>query len=119
MIILGIDPGYAIIGYGVLEYSNNHFKVLGYGAITTKAGTPFNERLEIIYRELDLIMTKYKPDVMAIEKLFYNTNAKCVYRADSHDIRTLCLSKNPFIRRNESSYFLFPLYPEELPSSDY
>ena len=42
MIILGIDPGYAIIGYGVLEYSNNHFKVLGYGAITTKAGTPFN-----------------------------------------------------------------------------
>ena len=58
MIILGIDPGYAIIGYGVLEYSNNHFKVLGYGAITTKAGTPFNERLEIIYRELDLIMTQ-------------------------------------------------------------
>ena len=78
MIILGIDPGYAIIGYGVLEYSNNHFKVLGYGAITTKAGTPFNERLEIIYRELDLIMTQYKPDVMAIEKLFYNTNAKTV-----------------------------------------
>ena len=78
MIILGIDPGYAIIGYGVLEYSNNHFKVLGYGAITTKAGTPFNKRLEIIYRELDLIMTHYKPDVMAIEKLFYNTNAKTV-----------------------------------------
>ena len=78
MIILGIDPGYAIIGYGVLEYSNNHFKVLGYGAITTKAGTPFNKRLEIIYRELDLIMTRYKPDVMAIEKLFYNTNAKTV-----------------------------------------
>ena len=69
MIILGIDPGYAIIGYGVLEYSNNHFRVLGYGAITTKAVTPFNQRLEMIYRE---------PDVMAIEKLFYNTNAKTV-----------------------------------------
>ena len=78
MIILGIDPGYAIVGWGVLDYSNNHFKVLGYGAITTKAGTPFNQRLELIYRELDLIMTKYKPDVMAIEKLFYNTNAKTV-----------------------------------------
>lgn len=78
MIILGIDPGYAIIGYGVLEYSNNHFTVIDYGAVTTPAGMPFNRRLEIIYDELDLIMTKHKPDVMAIEKLFYNTNAKTV-----------------------------------------
>ena len=69
MIILGIDPGYAIIGYGVLEYSNNHFKVLGYGAITTKAGTPFNQRLELIYRELDLIMTKYMVKILKIQML--------------------------------------------------
>lgn len=78
MIILGIDPGYAIIGYGIIDYTDNHFKVLDYGAITTKAGMQFNKRLEIIYRELDLIMTKHKPDVMAIEKLFYNTNQKTV-----------------------------------------
>ena len=49
MIVLGIDPGYGIVGYGVVEYHNNHFRVLDYGAITTEAHTPFNERLERIY----------------------------------------------------------------------
>ena len=78
MIILGIDPGYAIVGYGILEYSNNHFTVMHYGAVTTPAGMSFNRRLQIIYDELDVIISKYKPDVMAIEKLFYNTNAKTV-----------------------------------------
>lgn len=78
MIILGIDPGYAIVGYGVLEYSNNHFTVLDYGAITTPAGMDFNRRLEIIHDELELIILKHKPECMAIEKLFYNTNAKTV-----------------------------------------
>ena len=78
MIILGIDPGYAIVGFGVLEYQNNQFKVLDYGAITTKAGVPFHRRLEHIYDSLNLLMEKYKPDVMSIEKLFYNTNAKTV-----------------------------------------
>lgn len=78
MIILGIDPGYAIVGYGILEYSNNHFTVMHYGAVTTPAGMPFNRRLQIIHDELDVLISKYKPDVMAIEKLFYNTNAKTV-----------------------------------------
>lgn len=78
MIILGIDPGYAIVGYGILEYSNNHFTILHYGAVTTPAGMPFNRRLQIIYDELDVLIAKYKPDIMAIEKLFYNTNAKTV-----------------------------------------
>ncbi|MDD6275800.1 MAG: crossover junction endodeoxyribonuclease RuvC [Clostridia bacterium] len=78
MIILGIDPGYAIVGYGVLEYSNNHFRVIDYGAITTEAGTPFNRRLELISIGMQEILIKNKPDVMAIEKLFYNTNAKTV-----------------------------------------
>ena len=50
MVILGIDPGYAIVGYGVISYRNNHFSVIDYGAITTDAKTPFNERLEIICR---------------------------------------------------------------------
>lgn len=78
MIILGIDPGYAIVGFGVLEYKNNHFSVIDYGAITTDAGTPFNRRLEYIYDELTAIIEKYRPDAMAIEKLFYNNNAKTV-----------------------------------------
>lgn len=78
MIILGIDPGYAIVGFGVLEYKNNHFTVIDYGAITTDAGTPFNRRLEYIYDELTAILEKYRPDAMSIEKLFYNSNAKTV-----------------------------------------
>ena len=76
MIILGIDPGYAIVGWGVLEYKNNRFRVLDYGAILTKAGTPTPERLHTIYRELTAIIHKYRPDAMAVEELFFNTNQK-------------------------------------------
>ena len=78
MIILGIDPGYAIVGYGVIKYEANRFSVLDYGAITTPAGMPFVERLDVIYKDLNELFQKYKPEVMAIEKLFYNTNAKTV-----------------------------------------
>lgn len=78
MIILGIDPGYAIIGYGVIEYRNNHFRTIDYGAIITEAKTPFNERLEIIYDQFNEIVKRNSPEVMSIEKLFYNNNAKTV-----------------------------------------
>lgn len=78
MRILGIDPGYAIVGYGALDYRNNHFDIVDFGAITTPAGMDFGRRLEIIYDEMDLLIKKTKPQVMAIEKLFYNTNAKTV-----------------------------------------
>ncbi len=76
MIILGIDPGYAIVGYGVIEYLNNHFRVLDFGAITTRAHTDFNDRLLHIYSQLTNLIEIYSPDAMAIEKLFFNTNAK-------------------------------------------
>jgi crossover junction endodeoxyribonuclease RuvC len=78
MIILGIDPGYAIVGFGVIEYKNNHFTVIDYGAVLTDAGTPFNIRLEKIYDGLCSIIERHKPEAMAIEKLFYNNNAKTV-----------------------------------------
>ena len=78
MRILGIDPGYAIVGWGVIDYQNTHFSVVDYGAILTEAGTPFNERLERIYDETGAILRRYTPQSMAIEKLFYNTNAKTV-----------------------------------------
>ncbi|MBE6774793.1 MAG: crossover junction endodeoxyribonuclease RuvC [Ruminococcaceae bacterium] len=78
MVILGIDPGYAIVGYGVISYRNNHFSVIDYGAITTDAKTPFNERLESIFDELTAIIEKHSPEAMAIEKVFYNSNAKTV-----------------------------------------
>ncbi|MBR4728307.1 MAG: crossover junction endodeoxyribonuclease RuvC [Clostridia bacterium] len=76
MIVLGIDPGYAIVGCGVVEYQNNHFRMLHYGAVTTEAHTPFNERLEAIYDGVLALIRTYRPQAMAIEKLFFNTNQK-------------------------------------------
>lgn len=74
MKILGIDPGYAIIGYGILEYDGYNFKPLGYGAITTDAGTDFPLRLMDIYNDMNTVISQFRPDVMSIEKLFFNTN---------------------------------------------
>ena len=76
MKILGIDPGYAILGYGVVEKIGNKFKVCDYGAITTDAGTPMTERLEYLYDSLREIIEEHHPDVASIEELFFNTNAK-------------------------------------------
>lgn len=78
MIILGIDPGYAIVGYGVIEYLGNRFAVLNYGAVLTPAKTAFEDRLLQIYDELDILMRRYKPEALAIEKLFFNSNQKTV-----------------------------------------
>ncbi|WP_312644748.1 crossover junction endodeoxyribonuclease RuvC [Hydrogenoanaerobacterium sp.] len=74
MIIIGIDPGYAIVGYGVLDYTDNRFTTRAYGAITTPAGMLFERRLEIIYNDMVRIIQKYKPDAMSIEKLFFTNN---------------------------------------------
>ena len=74
MRILGIDPGYAIVGYGVVDYSRNRFATVGYGAVTTKAKTPFETRLADIYNDMLFIIDKYNPDELAIEKLYFNTN---------------------------------------------
>lgn len=74
MRILGIDPGYAIVGYGIIDYNSNHFSVVDYGAITTKAHTPFEQRLTSIYCGMTQLISTYKPDAMSIEKLFFNTN---------------------------------------------
>ena len=74
MRILGIDPGYAIVGYGVVDYAKNRFATVGYGAVTTKAKTPFETRLADIYNDILSIIDKYNPDELAIEKLYFNTN---------------------------------------------
>lgn len=76
MIILGIDPGYAIVGYGILSYDGNKFKALEYGAITTDASMNMTDRLRSIYDDLDTIIERTKPDFMAIEELFFNSNQK-------------------------------------------
>lgn len=76
MIILGIDPGFAIVGVGIIEYKGNKFRVLDYYAVTTKAHTPIEERLQAIYDGINDAIAKYKPDFMAVEELFFNNNAK-------------------------------------------
>ena len=78
MRILGIDPGYAIVGCGVLDYENNHFRVVEYCAITTPAEMPFNERLAVIYDSMTELILRTKPQAISIEKLFFNSNQKTV-----------------------------------------
>ena len=74
MVILGIDPGYAIVGWGVLEYQGNRFTIRGYGAITTPAGMDFPRRLQMIYEDMNTVLQKYRPDVLSIEKLYFTNN---------------------------------------------
>ena len=74
MKILGIDPGVAIVGYGVIEYKGNVFKVIDYGKITTPAHTPLPKRLKMVYDGMTELVNTFKPDVVAMEELFFNTN---------------------------------------------
>lgn len=74
MIILGIDPGLAIVGWGVIDYKGSRFDTLAYGSIQTPAGMPTEQRLCVIYDELCEIIKKYRPEQMAVEELFFNTN---------------------------------------------
>lgn len=76
MIIIGIDPGYAIVGVGVVEYKGNKFRPIEYRAITTPAGMNTVDRLKKIYDEMAMLIDKHKPDAMAIEELFFNSNQK-------------------------------------------
>lgn len=91
MIILGIDPGLAIVGYGVLEYNNNHFRTLAYGAITTPAHTPTEDRLVMIHKELGELIEMYHPDDVAVEELFFNTNTTTgIAVAEARGVIMLC-----------------------------
>lgn len=74
MIILGIDPGYAIVGYGVLD--TNGMKPLAYGVIRTEAGNAIEDRLSEIYDNMTELLRTFRPDHVAIEKLYFNTNEK-------------------------------------------
>lgn len=94
MIILGIDPGIAIVGVGVIEYNQNKFRVLDYGAITTSPKNRLPERLELIYDELDRIISHYKPDAFALEELFFNQNAKtAITVGQARGVVVMCAQK--------------------------
>ncbi|MBQ4642053.1 MAG: crossover junction endodeoxyribonuclease RuvC [Oscillospiraceae bacterium] len=74
MRILGIDPGYGITGFGLIEAEKNQFRLLRCGAITTPAGMDFSGRLEIIYEDMRQLLEVSKPDAVAIEELFFGQN---------------------------------------------
>lgn len=76
MVILGIDPGYAIVGYGVIRAQYGRYQPLEHGAVVTRAGEDFNRRLEVIYDSLTAVMEHWKPDAVSIEKLYFQNNQK-------------------------------------------
>ena len=76
MVVLGIDPGYGRVGYGVIDYTKNKYKAIEYGSITTEANTPLPKRLHKIELELRGIISRYKIDAVSIEDLYFNTNSK-------------------------------------------
>ena len=95
MRILGIDPGYAIVGYGVIDYRSGKFSVVGCGAVTTEADKPFPERLKNIYEDLNFIIDKYKPDALSIERLYFNTNTTtAIDVAQARGVIVLTAEKN-------------------------
>ncbi|MBR2292744.1 MAG: crossover junction endodeoxyribonuclease RuvC [Clostridia bacterium] len=91
MIILGIDPGLAIVGWGVVDYSGSHFRTLGYGAIETPAGMRTEERLSLIYDGIKQLIETYRPEHIAVEELFFNTNQTTGIRvAEARGVIIMC-----------------------------
>ncbi|RME99298.1 MAG: crossover junction endodeoxyribonuclease RuvC [Chloroflexi bacterium] len=74
MRVIGIDPGLAITGWGVVESAGDHAHMVAGGVITTVAGTPLAQRLQIIYRELTVLIDRWQPESAAIEELFFGRN---------------------------------------------
>lgn len=94
-IILGIDPGLAITGYGIIKFHRKNITLIKCGAITSGAKEPFGQRLGKINRELDKLIKKYNPDVIAIEKLFFAKNTKTALKVgEARGVINLTIWKN-------------------------
>lgn len=92
--MFGIDPGYAIVGWGAISYKINTYKTLGYGSVQTQAHTDFNERLEYIYDEIYSILNRCRPDALAIERLYFQTNQKTAINvAEARGVTLLAAQK--------------------------
>ena len=95
MRILGIDPGYATVGTGIVDYHNPKFSMVGYGAIVTLPDIPMQRRLEMIYDELSALIDKFQPDCAAVEELFFTNNSKTVIAvAQARGVICLALQKS-------------------------
>lgn len=78
MRILGIDPGYALVGYGLIDYDGYNSSIVDYGVVSTPKEETLPNRLFVIYKTLKKIIEVYKPDVVSIEELFYFKNQKTI-----------------------------------------
>lgn len=76
MLILGIDPGTAITGYGLVREENSGLILVDYGVITTPSGQPLPERLQLIYQGLTEVIAQHRPDASAVEELFFSRNVR-------------------------------------------
>lgn len=94
MVVFGIDPGYAIVGWGAISFQKNTYKALGFGAVETRAHTDFNRRLEYIYDELSAILKRCRPDALAIERLYFQNNQKTAIKvAQARGVTLLAAQK--------------------------
>lgn len=95
MIILGIDPGIATVGYGLIETDGYRHKMIDTGVIETPPGLFVDQRLEIIYNDLNDLIKEYDPTEVSIEELFFNTNSKtAIGVAEARGVILLCCRKN-------------------------
>ena len=92
MRVLGIDPGYAIVGWGVVDYQGNRFSPVGFGAVTTAAGVDFEKRLEQVYQGVKEVFETYRPEALSIEKLFYQHNQTTVIGVAGRSRSGFCLA---------------------------
>ena len=94
IVILGIDPGIAIVGWGVVEYKGNRFKTLAFGSVQTPSSMKTEDRLVEIFNAITEIINKYRPDCMAVEELFWNTNQTTGIRvSEARGVILLCAAK--------------------------
>ena len=95
MVILGLDPGTATTGYGVIRVLGNRFQMLEYGIISTPAKNPMEKRLEMIYDNLQELLQKWQPDQAAVEELFFNQNiTKSITVGQARGVLLLCCAQN-------------------------
>ena len=96
MITLGIDPGLATVGFGVVESRiGNDFRAIEYGAVLTEAGKKVEDRLLEIYDNVDELCKTFRPGAAAVEKLYFNTNEKTAINvAQARGVILLALTKN-------------------------
>lgn len=91
MRILGIDPGLAIVGWGVVDFFDGKFHTVGYGSIQTPAGVRTEDRLKEIYADLNRLIDLYKPECLSVEELFFNTNQTTGIRvSEARGVILLC-----------------------------